>query len=79
MNEAPANQVIPESGREYRFKVELFGGTASFWNELSDGTPELVMFFDGTEKALERRFNHEIVQGEKWYFTFTGLAKAFYR
>ena len=80
MNELAANQIIPESSRLYRFKVELLGGgTASFWNVLSDGTSELVMLFDGTESAVQRRFNHEIVQGEQWYFTYTGAAKAFYR
>ena len=79
MNELAANQIIPESSRLYRFKVELLGGTASFWNVLSDGTPELVMLFDGTESAVQRRFNHEIVEGEEWYFTYTGDAKAFYR
>ena len=79
MNELTHGQAVPESGRAYRFKVELNGGTAKFYNVLSSGAPEEVMSFDGTETALERRFNHEIVEGEEWYFEFTGGAKAFYR
>lgn len=79
MIELSDNQEIPGNGRTLRFKVELHGGTAIFNNVLSNGQSEVVKEFNGTESALERRFNHEIVEGEKWYFTFTGGAKAFYR
>lgn len=79
MKQIAHGQAIPESGRAYRFKVELNGGSAKFYNKLSSGSAEEVMSFDGSETALERRFNHEIVEGEEWYFEFTGGAKAFYR
>ena len=79
MNELLAQQVVPHSGRSLRFKVELHGGSATFYNMLSDGTPEAVMTFNGSEDAIKRRFNHEVVEGEEWWFEFTGNAKAFYR
>ena len=79
MQELIANQSIPESSRVLRFKVELYGGTATLYNKLSDGTPEAVRIFDGEEPPTARRFNHEIVEGEEWYFEYTGKAKAFYR
>lgn len=79
MNELTDGQIIPESGRPYRFKIELNGGTAKLYNILSTGVPEEVVLFNGDESARERRFNHEILEGEKWYFEFTGAAKAFYR
>jgi len=79
MNELAANERIPQSGRTYRFKVELHGGTATFYNMLSNGTPEAVKVFDGSEEAVKRRFNHEVVEGEEWYFEYSGGAKAFYR
>lgn len=79
MNELTHGQVIPDTGKLYRFKIELNGGSAIFYEELSDGTPEALKTFDGTEEPLKRRFKHEVVEGEKCYFHFTGGAKAFYR
>lgn len=38
-----------------------------------------VMSFDGTKTALQRRFNHKFVEGEEWYFEFTGGAKTIFR
>lgn len=79
MNELTNGEIIPTSGRSLMFKVELHGGTAKFFNELSDGSPEELKNFDGNESALDRRFKHEIVDGERYYFSFTGAAKAFYK
>ena len=72
-------QRIPESSRPYYFKVELHGGEATFYNLLSTGQPEAVKVFDGSESAIDRRFKHEIVEGEDWYFGLTGGAKVLYR
>lgn len=79
MKELNHQQVIPESGRNLFFKVELHGGSAKLYNLLSDGTPEAVYNFDGTEEPLKRRFKNEILEGDTWYFELTGGAKAFYR
>ena len=77
MKELLSNQLVEESSRPRRFKVELHGGTATMFNELSNGQQEAVYLFDGTESAAERRFDQEIVSGEKWWFEYTGGAKAF--
>lgn len=79
MNELQNNERVPESGKTLRFKVELHGGNAAFTNKLSDGSDEQVKVFDGSETPLDRRFNHEVVEGEEWFFVLSGGAKAFYR
>jgi hypothetical protein len=70
---------VRESGRPLFFKVELHGGIAIFYNELSNGDPEALYTFNGTETAIERRFNFEIVEGEKFWFDLSGGARAFVR
>lgn len=79
MKELQNLEVIPASGRRYNFRVELHGGGADFVNILSDGSTEVVRAFDGSESALERRFKHEITEGDDYYFELRGGAKAFYR
>lgn len=79
MKELQSLEVIPASGRRHNFRVELYGGDADFVNLLSDGNPEVVRTFDGTESALERRFKHEITEGDDYYFVLRNGAKAFYR
>lgn len=79
MKELQSLEVIPASGRRHNFRVELHGGDADFVNTLSDGNPEVVRTFDGTESALERRFKHEITEGDDYYFVLRNGAKAFYR
>lgn len=79
MKEVQNGEMIPASSRPYNFRVELHGGSAGFVNLLSDNTPEEVRSFDGTETALERRFKHEITEGDHYYFILNNGAKAFYR
>ncbi|MFS1704658.1 hypothetical protein [Alteromonas sp. AMM-1] len=79
MKELQSLEVLPASGRLHNFRVELHGGDADFVNVLSDGSPETVRTFDGTESALERRFKHEITEGDDYYFILRNGAKAFYR
>ena len=78
MKELQSLEVLPASGRRYNFRVELHGGSADFVNILSDGSTEVVKAFDGSESALERRFKHEVTEGDDYYFVLYDEAKAFY-
>lgn len=79
MKEVASLEVLPTNGRRLNFRVELHGGSADFVNVLSNGSPEVVRTFDGSESALERRFRHEITEGDDYYFELRNGAKAFYR
>lgn len=79
MKELQSLEVLPASGRRYNFRVELHGGDADFVNILSTGDTEVVRTFDGTESALDRRFKHEVTEGDDYYFVLRNGAKAFYR
>ena len=79
MKELQSLEVIPASGRRHNFRVELHDGSADFVNVLSNNSTEVVRTFDGTESALDRRFKHEITEGDDYYFVLRDGAKAFYR
>ena len=79
MKELQNLEVLPANGRRVNFRVELHGGSADFVNILSNGQPEIVRTFNGSETALEGRFKHEITEGDDYYFELRGGAKAFYR
>ena len=78
MKEILSNTPIPTSSRLRRFRVELHGGEVIMYNRLSNGTPEAVYTFNGSESPEDRRFDQAIVEGDEWYFVTSGGAKVFF-